>query len=244
MYLKWGSYTFDDGACKIATSGGLVFNEGGQPLSQRRRVDVDGYLSANGQVACTLAMSALETALARQYQDLILYNDDGSVSATALLNSSSISGVRVVSSPSYPDWKGNERNQFVRFTFAVEAEYPLSNTQNMLVSFRERLSFSGGGPRRVVMEALDTLPQTQTVRLFTAYQVIQQGQAVGYRATPAAPQSIWPDALMESPNFDYDSPTRAGGFGSVPAKYKDFFVSWRYLHKSPTPLTGSPSLWL
>ncbi len=241
MQLKWGSYAFDDGACKIATSGGLVFNEGGQPLSNRRRVDVDGYLSANGQVACSVKMSALETALARQYQDLILYHDDGSVSATALMNATSIGGVRVVSSPSYPDWKGNERGQFVRFTFAVEAEYPLANTQNLLVSFRERLSFSGGGPRRVVLEALDTLPQTQMVRRFTAYQVIQHGQAVGYRSRPTPPRSIWPDALMESPNYDVDSPARAGG---VPAKYKDFAISWSYLHKSPTPLTGSPNLWL
>ncbi len=241
MQLKWGSYAFDAGACKIATSAETVWNEGGQPLSQRRRIDVDGFLTANGQAAISLAMSALATALAIPYQDLNFYQDDGSLSATALNNAASIGGVHIINGPNFPDWKGNEYAQFRRFTFSAEAEYPIANTQNLLLSFRERLSFSGGGPVYGMMPALIGLPQRQLIYQFSVFKVTQDGEAVGYRRYPEPPGPIWPNALAHSPDITEISPKRRG---KQKAGYDTYPVAWKYDFESATALNGFPSIWL
>ncbi len=242
MQLKYGSYAFDANAVKLATSADLLWNEGGQPYKVRKRVEADGFLTASGQAANSTAMSALATALARPYQDLYFYHDDGSLSAMALPNATSIGGVRIVAGPNFPDSFGGEFSQFRRFTFAAEAEYPLANTNNLLLSFHERLSFRGGGSRYAVFDALNTLPQRQLVNKFTAYMATQQGEAVGFRGRPTPPDPIWPDALLNtSPDRDIDSPKRRGG---LVARYEEWPVTWRYEFKSPTPLVGFPNLWI
>jgi len=241
VQLRYGSYSFDAGACKIATQATTLWNEGGQPYAVRKRIDVDGFLTASGQAAISVAMSSLATALAIPFKDLLFYHDDGSLSATGLPNASSTTGVQIVEGPHFPDWKGGEFINFRRFVFAAEAEYPVGNTLNLLVSFHERLSFRGGGSRFVVLDALDGLPQRQMVNRFTAYAATQQGEAVGYRRRPLAMSPIWPDALLQDGDVDLDSPKRRGG---ISPKYTDFAISWRYEFKSPTKLVGVPNLWI
>ncbi len=241
MQLKYGSYAFDAGACKLATSSETLWNEGGQPYAQRRRIDVDGFLSANGQSAISAAMSALATALAIPYQDLNFYDDNGALTATALNNAASIGGVQVTSGPSFPDWRGNEFNQFRRFMFSAEAEYPITNTANLLLSFVEAMSFDGGGPIYGVRPALNGLPQRQLIYQFSVFKVAQEGRAVGYRKYPVPPAPRWPNALARSPNIRQESPQRRG---KVKAAYDTYPISWSYNFESPTALTGFPSLWL
>ncbi len=241
MQLRYGSYSFDAGACKLATSSETAWNEGGQPISQKRRIDVDGFLSGNGQAAISVLMSALATALARPYQDLNFYHDDGSLSATALNNAASITGVRIVAGPNFPDWKGNEFGQFRRFTFSAEAEYPLTNTQNLLAMFRERMTFSGGGPIYGFKMALNGPPQRQLIYPFSVFRATQEGEAIGYRAYPTPPVPRWPNNLKQSPNQSLDAPRRAG---KIPASYQNYPVSWQYEFESASQLSGFPNLWL
>lgn len=241
MQLRYGTYSFDAGACKLATSSETVWNEGGQPISQKRRIDVDGFLTASGQSAISTAMSALATALATPYQDLNFYQDDGSLSATALNNAASISGVHIVRGPDFPDWKGNEFSQFRRFTFSAEAEYPLTNTKNLLVSFRERLTFSGGGPIYAYKLAINGPPQRQLIYPFSVFRATQEGEAVGYLRYPTPPPPIWPATLKQSPDESLISPRRAG---KLPPSYQHFGVTWRYEFESAAQLSGFPNLWL
>ncbi len=241
MQLKYGTYQFDAGACKIATSMDILWNDGGQPYAQRRKIDVDGYLSANGQAAISTAMSALTTALSTPYQDLNFYQDDGALSATTLTNATSIGGVQITSGPNFPDWKGGEYGQFRRFTFSAEAEYPITNSANLLLSFAESMTFDGGGPVYAVRPALNGPPQRQLIYQFSVFKVVQEGRAVGYRKYPTPPVPRWPNALARSPNVRQESPQRRG---KVKAAYDSYPISWVYNFESPTALTGFPSIWL
>lgn len=241
MQLKYGSYAFDANAVKVATFAETLWNEGGQPYAVRKRIDVDGYLSADGQTANSTAASALATALALPYRDLILYQDDAAESATSLKNDTSIDGVKIVDGPNFPDSNGGEYSTFRRFTFSAQAEYPIANTDNILLSFRERLSFSGGGPRYAMGETVNTLPQRQLLYPATIYRVVQAGSAVGYRRYPTPPRPLWPAALKMAGSVDEDSPDRRG---KQTPSYSNFPVTWRYEFESATALTGFPNLWI
>ncbi len=169
------------------------------------------------------------------------YDDNGALTATALNNATSITGVRIVAGPNFPDWKGNEFNQFRRFTFSAEAEYPATNSANLLISFKERLTFSGGGPEYVWKKALFGLPQKQRTCAFSVFKAMQEGEAVGYLKYPTAPRPLWPSALIHSPDQTLASPMRKGGI--VP-HYDTYPTTWRYEFQAATQFTGLPNLWL
>lgn len=236
MYLKYGTYTFDSNATKIAFSMRTLINAGGQPHAQVKGIDVDGYLSATGQAALAQAASALATALARPYQDLVFYRDDGTATDTALYNATSTTGV-VIRDLRFPDSLGGEYATFRRFTFSAEAEYPVTNSAALLLNFREKLSFSGGGPIYRHRMALNGPPQKQLVYLASIYKATQEGEAVGYLFRPTAPAPIWPDALMHAPDTDMEAPQRRGKL------YTDYRVTWRYNFESAAALVGVPNIW-
>lgn len=236
MQLKWGTYAFDSNSAKIAFALQTLINAGGQPYAQTKRIDVDGFLAADGQAAIQIAASALATALARPYQDLVLYRDDGTASDTALYNAPSTTGV-VIQGLAFPDSRGGEYATFRRFTFFAEAEYPITNSVGLLMSFREKLSFSGGGPIYRHRMALNGKPQKQMVYADSIYKATQDGEAVGYLSRPNVQPPIWPDALMQSPDVDMESPQRRGRL------YTDFRVTWRYNFESDAPLIGTPNVW-
>lgn len=236
MQVKYGTYAFNANGVKVAYRQATLINAGGQPYAIEKTLSLDGYLEGDGQAACVLAASALATALARPYQDLILYTDAGAPSDCALYNSPSTTGV-VPQAPSFPDSVGAEYATFRRFQFSAKAEYPLANTGAILMSFTERLQFSGGGPIYAHKMALNGPPQKQLIYPASIFKVVQEGEAVGYTFRPDPPPPIWPDALMTSPDITVDAPKRRG------KKYTDFHVSWRYNFESATQLVGVPTIW-
>jgi len=149
VYWIYGSYTGDSNASVIASKIEVIKNAGGEMQSRRYRHDVRGFLSGSSQSDITLAMNGLISALAVPYQNFIFYQDDGSPSATTLMNGPSLSGVTVVEGPNFVESTGAEYATQREFTFAVEAEYALSGTVGLLLMFHEQLDFKGGGPRLV-----------------------------------------------------------------------------------------------
>jgi hypothetical protein len=236
VYLKYGSYQFPTNGSKLSVSQDTLINAGGQPYASLRRIEVDGYLEGDGPAAIVQAASALKTALAKPYQDLIFYLDNGTESDTHLKNNGSTTGV-VVKGPNFPDSLGGEYATFRRYTFMAEAEYPVTNTAGLLLSFRERLSFSGGGPIYRHKLALNGLPQKQMIYAATPYKVTQEGEAVGYTSPPRIPAPIWPAAMTEAPQTTNDSPERRGKL------YTSYRTTWRYSFESAYPLVGAPTIW-
>lgn len=238
MISAYGSYEFDDNATIVASKENVMLSSGGQMYARKLAHTVSGYLSASGQAAISTAMTALRAALAKPYQDFVFRTDAGSNSATTLLNSTSISGVRVVDGPNFSESRGAEYATMRHFEFTVEAEYPLDNTNNIILEFSESISFFGGGPKYVVKDAVIGPAQKQRTRVSTAYYATQQGTAVWYRRqNPVPPAPRWPNDLLEAPRVTPVSPMRYG------KGFQGYRISWVYNFGSVNPLIGLPTAW-
>lgn len=242
MQLKWGSYAFSANEVNIQTSASLMVNQGGQPYAIKRRFNVSGHLLGSGQSDLTQKMNALQNALQIPYQDLVFYRDDGSASATLMRNFDSIGGILITDGPNFPGTSGAEYATTRQFNFAAEGEFPLPATQNLLLSFSERLNFSGGGPIYRHRMAVNERPQKQLVYPHSIYRVQQEGEIVGYRRYIDPPPPLWPGALVESPDVSVDTPERKGK--TAPAGYQGYRTTWAYRFESAVQLVGVPNLWV
>lgn len=239
MQGSYGNFDFDDNAIVVGSRLSVLKNRGGEMYARLKQYDVEGYVAASGQAALSTAMNAVETALARPFQDFIFYHDDSTESAFILRNNDSISGVTVTDGPNWlADPRGSNFVNQMKFRFTVSAEFPLSNTNNLLLDFNETVTFDGGGPRFAVKECLVAAPQRQKIRTATVYRAIQQGMANGYRSYPNPPPPLWPAALLESPKLEKKSPTLKG------RDYEGFGITWSYSFASPGPLGFvDPNFW-
>lgn len=240
MIGYWGSlYTFDNNAIVIGERCHVNFNKGGQMMSVHREFDVRGYLSGADQTAITTAMNALKTALAKPYQDFTFKNDDTTNSSSVLLNSTSISGVTISDGPDFVlSNKGNEYGTQREFSFTVQADYPLDNTQNLLLEFSESMEFWGGGPKFAIMDAVEGKAQKHQYKTSTGFFCIQRGTIVGYRKEPPLPPCRWPNDLLEAPNISPVSPEKFG------KGYQGYRLSYSYRCGAVNPLIGKPTLWV
>jgi hypothetical protein len=238
MQLKWGTYSFNSNGCEVLSRIEALFSSARIPYAQRRILEVTGYLEADGQAALTAAQIALENALKVPYQDLVLYQDGGAVSATLLRNQGSLGGVVITSGPHFTESKPSEYATVRKFKFTAEAECPITNPVSALISFSEKMTYSGGGPLYVMKRAINGPPQRQMVYPATEYVVSQTGEAVGYMSYPTAPPPRWPAALKETPVISRVSPMRIGLSG-----YRDYRITWDYKFESVTPLIGAPTVW-
>lgn len=236
MQLKYGSYQFVANECDVRarTTVNVV---GGKPVARRTVLEVLGRFYCDSQSDCTTKQNALVTALASPYQDLILYQDDGSISATLLRNSGSLGGVVIIDGPNFEENHGAEYATQRSFSFSAAAEYPLVTGQTLL-SFEESLSFRGGGPKNIFRPNLNGAWQKQLVYPLTTYKASQRGKAVGYQFKPTPPGPIWPaDEQRDQRRTDEFSPERHG------TSFKGYGIEWSYEFESIRPLVGSPNTW-
>lgn len=239
MLIRWGSYTHPSGTVKLSIERTPVFNEGQQQMAIREAWRMRGLLySQNGGPADIDAqIAALMDAYATGGKDLILYMPDGSTpTATRLRNVDTLGGTRVTQLVSFPTTEGVERVNLANYEVTVEGEFPLSQ-DFILVSFKERLSFNGGGPIIGWLKPSVGQPVQQLVREQDTFRVIQSGSSVGYLAYPEPALPIWPAFLTKAPDIDYDSPEKMGD-----GQYR-FGVVWKYEFEADIPLIGVPNSW-
>jgi hypothetical protein len=239
MELFYGTMGFGPNAASYTVSDEVAWNEGGQPYARKRRFEVQGRLFVDGQADASAKINALRNALDVQFLDLVFRHDDGTASADVLTNTGSSTGVRSLGA-SFPEAEGPEYATIRTFRCAFEAEYPLSGTAGLLLSFRETLTFRGGGAVYVVLPAISGGAQRQLVYPAggTAYEATQEGEAVGYLDWPVIPGPLFPDALKQAPEVSRASPKRVG------AGYQEYATRWSYAYESTVPLVGTPNLWL
>ncbi len=231
-------YTFGVNANHIKVGITNRFNKGNQPLSQVRWIEVSGDLLGNGQAANILLENALKTALTQNYGDLVFYADDGITVAESLLNSGSITGVRITSGPDFKDTFGPQFATLRSYFFKAEAEYPVIGRANYIF-YQEGLTFGGGGPTYAFRRALNTGPQRQQVWPATEYTCQQAGNAEGYLAYPSPlPQPKFPFAMKHAPVIRYLDPTRKG-----PAGWEGWPITWDWMFEWGSPLVGTPQIW-
>lgn len=236
MYLRYGNYQTADSEVSVTILREAQVNEAGQPYALRHTWDITGIIFGDDTAAVVANLLALERAFAFWGNDLALIDSNGTI-CHAMPSGGSLTGVRITKPPSYPNGDGAELSTFRTYSITATCDYPYGPVTNPLKSFTETLAFSGGGPRRIVVECAFGPPQPQIVNQFTAFRATQTGSAVGMYGYPPIPPPIFPAALVEN-----GSPSFTGG-QLRNGVYVDFGVQWAYRFESPTPLIGLPNQW-
>jgi hypothetical protein len=240
MQLKWGTkYTFPVNGVDLASRTQYVEYDG-RPARYVTRVRVAGWLEADTQSDLSNLEATLRTALKYDRQDLKFLSDANATMAASLINSDSISGVRVVDGPNFPGDTGAEYATVRRFDFEVQAEFLVPGTEKAILAWNETISVIGtGGPVkrfRVPINANFLVRQVISPR--SIVRATQRGQAIGHTAPPVPPPPRWPDYELvdQRQAADRSTPKRLGrGFVEYP-------VSWGYVFEADVPLVALPSL--
>ena len=237
MYIQYGNYRHDAGEVELSIERETLYLESQIPWAYRHRWTLSGVLVGSGQDDIDAKVRRLEAAYAVPRQDLVLYRTSGAPTRLVLLDNGSVDGVRVTSPPSYPSNRGAAYVTHLPYRITLEAEYPVDAAMSSdVVTFKETLQRSGGGPQRVVLETLETPPVFQQGRLYPAYRVTQIGEAVGLFAYPQIPPPLWPDKQLRPVQITQGSPQTRGN------RWVNWPISWSYEFASAQPLLGRPHI--
>jgi hypothetical protein len=233
MYLKFGSWQSDDYEATVSVSRENLTNAFGDPYACRHTWRLNGQKQAADTAALMTALQALETAFDGKQLDRDLTLESAGTVLHRLTQQGSFTGIRVVSPVSYPVGEGAQLSTFRDWTVTVSADYALGTGRDVLVSFQETVSYSGGGPVRGVVECVNVEPQEQILRKYSASRAVQSGSAVGLFDYPTVPAPLLgSDKLEFAPQISWGSPKRHGG------QFTEFPVSWVYTFVSARPLSG------
>lgn len=235
MYVRYGNYSHADNECAVIIGSRHDRTVAGHRKSTVKTYVLRGRLHGSSPSDLTNKIAALEAAYSTDFQSLILY-DGAAPTAHLLDNASSISGVRVVSGPNYPEGDDAQYTTFRDFEITLEAEYPASPGVGLL-AWSETLSFVGtGGPMTVHVPTVFGPPQKQITSAMTPVQVVQSGQAVGWSTWPVAPPPLWPAAeVLPRRRFNMAAPKWNG------QAFTEFPIMWSYEFESAVPLSGLPT---
>jgi hypothetical protein len=239
MQAKWGTFSFLSNGCSVTSRTRLVQAETGRVVRYITRVSVAGWLEGDSQSSLALQEDQLRAVLLDQYRDFKFLTDANAATPLSLLNSESLSGVRVVDGPVFADADGAEYATVRRFSFDLEAEFIVRGAENAVLSWTETVAITGtGGPVRnwrVPINAFPPIRQTVTPR--SIVRATQTGRGVGHIRYPATPRPLWPQyERLEMRALSPQSP-RSLGRAAV-----EWPVQWSYTFESDVPLVGFPSL--
>lgn len=238
MYVQYGDYKHASGEVELDVSVETQFLESQIPFAERHRWTLSGMLVGTGQNDIDSKVAALQLAYASTgRKDAVLYKTNGSPTRLKLLDDGSIDGVRVITPPTFPSNRGGAYSTYLPYRIVLEAEYPVADADAVtLVSFRETIQRTGGGPLKVVLETLETPAVYQVGKLFPAYRATQSGEAVGLYQYPFVPPPLWPASMIRPVQTTQGSPQRRGRV------WINYPISWSYEFASNYPLFGGPNV--
>lgn len=234
MFLQYGTHKHAAGEIEFSRDVETLYLDSQIPYAEKHRWTLQGTLFGTSTDDLDAQVAKLEAAYRQSGKDLVLYKNNGAPTQLRLLSQGSLDGIKVVSPPSFPTNRGAAYVTFLPYRVTLEAEYPVSG-QSQLVSFRETVQRSGGGPNVNVLETLETPPVFQTGKLFPAYRAVQAGEAVGLFSTPFVPPPLWPANQVRPVQTAEGSPERRG------QALIRWPISWSYEFASATPFFGKPN---
>lgn len=241
MQLVYGSASLPVNGASTSVRYRTILSDTGRPVRYVGMVDVVAYLDGDGQADLTAKELAFNAALMAPYRDLVLRQDSGAPSGTKLINSTSMSGVRLTDGPNYTNEAKDGEYVIQRVCrFTMEASYLIPNAQNAVLSFSEQIIGIGtGGPLTTWRMLVNGPPVQQVVYPATTMRVIQTGQAVGHMARPTPPPPRWPYPIevVTRRKIGGGSPKREG-----PNALIEWPVNWYYEFESAIPLVALPSV--
>lgn len=244
MIVKFGTFAHDNNEVALSIGNTSKLNEAGAIEFFTETWDLDGFLQADDQLGLNAKIKALEDAYATGGKDLSLLFDNGStLSAHFMSNSQSLGGTRIVSPPSYPEGTGAEYTTFRRYNITVAADFlPSGSFRVKFLDFQERLTFTGGGPRFIMLQALNGPPQRQRVAERTAFRLVQSGSQIGQtRRFPPNPPLFPQDEHRDQRQITEGGPVRNAS-GRL-ARFTEFSTSWQYTFEAINPFRANPTPW-
>lgn len=239
MQLRCGGFLHADSEVSVSIMRRANETPSGVVYSITHTWTIDGQILGDTMAEVVARYLIMESAYSLPVIDLELRDPTTGIIAHRLPTAGSVGGVRVTMPVSYPEGRGAELSTFRTYRIVAEAEYPTSaGVASLLRAFSETVTYSGGGPRRALIDLVNAKAQLQTTYLMTGFRAVQQGQAVGYRQFPPFPNPLWSVQLLLEP------PQRTRGAATLrKGVYVDWPISWTYSFGSPDPLVGNPTLW-
>lgn len=240
MILQYGGFPFQNAEVTPTFFGQWrIYNQRGRAQLLRKRMTIEGEIIADGQAAINARMGQIQSAFALEGGTCVLLTDAGA-ETNYRLDSSAVSGVRIIEGPSFHIQDGKAHFATgLPFSITLEADY-LVNDGDSLVSWSERVTRIGnGGPRVATIELDNGLPIRQIVSASTPVQIIQSGEAVGATTWPNFPGAIFPAYLDNPEEAEGSDAPRTNGLG-----FLDFPIHWQYRHTLPyNPGTIRPNVY-
>lgn len=243
MQLFWGSYSFptNQAACTMRLTD--IRGDNRRELRRVMSVNVRATLDGSTQAELTLAERLCRAALSRPYLDLVLKQDNGSPSGIQLINQTSLSGVRIVDGPHFPEALTPEYVNSRTVEFTAEAEYVVAGSENAIISWEESVSVMGnGGPDYVMRFPINAGGIPQEVSPTSSIITTQRGRAVCHTKEPPLPRPMFPMTMTrysfpmnKNCGYEYGSP-KAIGRGWV-----EYPLTWQYQWHSTKILKGKPN---
>lgn len=234
--VVYGSYVHPIGTTAYSTQRQTLFDGRKRPVMDATSVSITGIIHGDDPVSLQENWAALVDAYNQVGADFSIHVN-GTPSGFTIFDAATIGGIRVTKQPSIPSTLGSAHVKQLPFQIELQATLPYSGSPLALMSFRESVSFSGGGPRTTMVEALTGPPVKQQVREQTVFRATQSGQAIGLFGLPVIPSPIWPSDLTGEYTSERTSPEL---FGEVRTNYP---VSWKYEFESATAFNGLPNDW-
>lgn len=233
MLIKYGDFILGaPGSVNISTSAQTeVSPQTGRPLTVRRTANLNGTLktaeadTAAAQADIKAKTEALLAAFSVWNQNLVLYQDSGEESAVVLKAAGSLTGVQVINPPTFPADKWAHHGTYVKWQCTLQAVYPWQgglSPADLMLSFSEQLTFTGGGPQRRTLPGVNGINARVEVYPMLPHTCVQSGSAVGLRAYPKPPDPIYPDLLDDAPQVVFNGPRQEG------LMLRDFGINWSY----------------
>lgn len=190
------------------------------------KIVADQATPALTQAALTTALTTMETAYASDFQDWVVYLDDGTTpSVHSVLNSATFGGTKVVVPPSYMNGPWTGRVEYLNrrtYHIVLRAEIRVGTG---LYAWNERLTVRGtGGPKWRYSPQEVGSPQAQTLQTLTSFWYVQEGEAIGREDWPEPSDPFYPSIEHgEMRVVSYDSPK-----DDVVGGQEMFGTSWSY----------------
>lgn len=204
-----------------------VLNDNRQEYKRFERWQISGRIHPDQSATTELERQQSIVTKAAAIEGAILSGNSNSVTLTDDSGATvdSIASARVIQDVSFGGGGRGENAIYRNYSITIERE--LFGRDTNFVSYRESITYFGGGPRKVITELRSGTPVEFQVSQATPYHAVQTGAAV-HRLAPYSNSPYWPANIIDPENRQSTSESKTtDGYGS----------SWNYQFQSVSPFS-------
>lgn len=246
MRFGYGAFRFEQGEAALRGFRTVAsYNDKGFADKITATLDIDFEIIRDGQAAIKSRFDQIANAIRQNGRDVGFYHDSGARSAIFIVNSQTVSGVRITQFPSVEAGDGADYATHLKGSCSFMAEYLPSSFgggggqgQVQVTDYQESVSVKGTGGPRYGYDVTDRGKSRRFVLAdYTTVTATQQGSITVISKNPFYPTPnppLWPgneDEEERTPSEDI-KPANDGSWSCT--------VGWSYKFTSSGPLTGHP----